>query len=177
MDSDDVEEVGHESDAHHDKSYNGPLMGGEVPMDVLRKFRPAKRKNANQAKGEYPRDDAQGVVFGHERFDHDEVEAVGDGIDKDEKVAQGRGTAHGIVFAITDKTDGSQKTNPNTRPLNPSCLLFQYDNGERGNDNGGENHDDGTMKWSGNGETVEEEELVDGYTAQAAKCQTHQILT
>ena len=170
MDGDDVEEVGHESNADHYKSHNAPLMRGEAPMDVLRKFRPAKRKNANQAKGEYPRNDAQWMVFGHERFDHDEVEAIGDGIDKDEKVAQCRSTTHGIVFAITDKTNGSQKTNHNTRPLNPSCLLFQHENGERGDNNGSEDHDDGAMEGSGNGETIEEEELVDGNTAQAAKC-------
>lgn len=105
----------------------------------------------------------------HEGFHHDEVEAIGNGIDENKKIAQCGSAVHGVVFAISYKAYGANEANGNAEPLQGSCLLFQHENGERSDNHRGKNHDDGGVKGCGDGQSIEEAELIDGDAAQTAE--------
>jgi len=77
------------------------------------------------------------MIFFHEGFDRNQIDAVGDCIDENKEITFDACPCHWMELTITNKADSSEHAGNNTHPLEFCCLLFQHEYRKKSNNDGG----------------------------------------
>jgi len=109
------------------------------------------------------------MIFFHEGFDRNQVDAVGDCIDENKEITFDTCSRHWMQLTVSDKADSSEHARKNPHPLKFCCFLFQYQNSKKCNNDRCEHHNNGSMKRCGERESVEKEKLIDGNSCGTAE--------